>query len=253
MTGSAAAMIALASLIVAFAACGDEASDGSLAYPALPAPPLVAPAPPLAPASPDPAPPSQRHLELCRDTVVANPSSNPGLVEDCANLLGGLEILDPSGALNWGMDTAISDWNGIELGGSPSRVIALNLESNALSGSIPPELGNLAGLEALNLRETQLTGNVPPELGNLAGLEVLNLKLNQLTGNVPPHLGNLIDLEQLCLWANQLTGGIPPELGNLINLRKLTFRENQLSGDIPPELGNLVNLNELDLSYNGGS
>ena len=44
MTGSAAAMIALASLIVAFAACGDEASDGSLAYPALPAPPLVAPA-----------------------------------------------------------------------------------------------------------------------------------------------------------------------------------------------------------------
>jgi len=126
----------------------------------------------------------------------------------------------------------------------------LQLFSNSLSGSIPPELGNLLQLEYLFLNYNQLSGSIPPELGNLPTLLWLDLYSNQLTGSIPPTLGNLTNLEGLRLYSNPLSGSIPPELGNLLNLRVLHLSDNQLVGSIPPELSNLDQLVTLFLSDN---
>ena len=73
-----------------------------------------------------------------------------------------------------------------------------------------------------------LTGSIPPEIGNLTNLTSLILINNQLTGSIPPELGNLTYLGSLDLSNNQLTGSIPLELGNLTNLTKLDLSNNQL-------------------------
>ena len=75
-----------------------------------------------------------------------------------------------------------------------SGLIDLDLSSNQLSGSIPPELGNLTNLQYLYLSSNQLTGSIPPELGNLTALEVLRLNDNQLSGEVPASFVNLVNL-----------------------------------------------------------
>jgi Leucine-rich repeat (LRR) protein len=124
------------------------------------------------------------------------------------------------------------------------------LIGNQLSGSIPPELGNLASLEDLHLCNNQFSGSIPPELGNLANLQRLDLCGNPLSGNIPPELGNLAGLRLLDLGGNQLSGSIPIELGNLTNLQDLFLSNNQLSGSIPPQLGDLANLQDLSLSSN---
>ncbi|MFC2141186.1 leucine-rich repeat domain-containing protein [Acidobacteriota bacterium] len=134
--------------------------------------------------------------------------------------------------------------------GNLSNLEELNLYRNQLSGSIPPELGNLSNLIELSFSDNQLTGSIPPELGNLSNLDTLWLYNNQLTGSIPPELGNLSNLDTLWLFDNQLTGSIPPELGNLSNLVWLGLSSNQLSGSIPSELGNLSNLIKLSLSSN---
>ncbi len=41
-------------------------------------------------------------------------------------------------------------------------VTSLNLRSNQLSGSIPPELGNLSSLMGLSLDSNELSGVIPP-------------------------------------------------------------------------------------------
>ena len=150
---------------------------------------------------------------------------------------------------NWLSDAPLGTWYGVTTDDS-GRVIELDLWYNNLSGTIPPELGNLTNLKVLILSSNELSGTIPPELSNLTNLEQLSLWGNQLSGTIPSELGNLSNLTELSLSTNQLNGRIPPELGNLINLEGLHLWANQLSGPIPSELGNLSSLIELNLSSN---
>jgi Leucine-rich repeat (LRR) protein len=133
---------------------------------------------------------------------------------------------------------------------SGSNTTYLNLSQNQLTGSIPPEIGELINLTNLQLTFNQLTGLIPPEIGNLTNLERLQLRNNELTGEIPSEIGNLTNLEWLELQNNELTGSIPSEIGNLINLERLHLDNNQLTGSIPSELGNLINLDHLFLNDN---
>ena len=133
---------------------------------------------------------------------------------------------------------------------SGSNTTYLNLSQEQLTGSIPPEIGELIKLTSLQLTFNQLTGSIPSEIGNLTNLEYLWLYDNELTGLIPPEIGNLTNLEWLELQNNELTGEIPSEIGNLTNLERLHLDNNQLTGSIPPELGNLINLDHLFLNDN---
>ena len=62
------------------------------------------------------------------------------------------------------------------------------LNSNELTGSIPPELGNLTSLTHLQLDRNDLTGLIPPELGNITTLQSLLLGFNRLSGCIPSAL-----------------------------------------------------------------
>ena len=117
----------------------------------------------------------------CSDAV-PNAASNPGLVSDCEALVAARDTLAGSGTLNWSGSTAIAAWDGVTLNGSPLRVTSLVLSDSQLTGTIPPELGNLTNLRILDLSDNQLSGEVPSELGSLSNLEWLWLQRNQLSG-----------------------------------------------------------------------
>ena len=224
--------------------------------------------------------------------AVPDPEANPGLVQDCETLLSlrdGLRIgVERRGSLrlNWGRDTPVAEWIGVDVGGTPARVVSVNLPSilygtvapelskltelrtlslndngkgEGLTGPIPSELGDLRNLERLEL-VGRLSGRIPPELGNLTKLTFLDLQNNadtdvqadgQLTGEIPSELGNLTNLTYLSLRGHRLTGEIPAELGNLTKLTYLALNRNRLTGGIPPELGRLTGLESLYLQSNG--
>jgi Leucine-rich repeat (LRR) protein len=142
--------------------------------------------------------------------------------------------------------------NGVYLWGEyySLNTTELDLRRSELTGSIPPEIGNLTNLTSLSLSENQLTSSIPPEIGNLANLTSLDFSHNGLTGEIPSEIGNLTNLTQLYLNNSQFTGEIPPEIGNLTNLTYLSLSENQLTNSIPPEIGNLTNLTSLYLGSN---
>jgi len=131
---------------------------------------------------------------------------------------------------------------------SIENLTSLWLYHNQLTGSIPPEIGNLTNLTTLVLYHNELTGEIPPEIGNLTNLIYLALHENQLTGSIPPEIGNLTNLRQLSLDFNQLTGSIPSEIGNLTNLDFLKLNNNQLTGEIPESICDL-NINFFSSDY----
>ena len=172
-------------------------------------------------------------------------AGNPGLQADCDVLLAVRDQLAGSVRLNWTPATPIRFWQGVTLGGTPTRVIALDLSRWGIDGLIPPELGGLEQLVSLRLQRNALVGPIPSTLGQLAHLRELLLSGNALTGPIPRQLGRLSHLTALHLRRNRLHGAIPMELGKLTSLQTLALDGNHLSGPIPAELGELPDLEEL--------
>jgi len=74
---------------------------------------------------------------------------------------------------------------------SVEETYILDLNDNQLTGSIPPEIGNLTNLTWLYLSNNQLTEEIPLEIGNLNNLIYLDLFNNQLTGEIPENICDL--------------------------------------------------------------
>ena len=110
-----------------------------------------------------------------------------------------------------------------ELAGSPlitrrpRNLRELHLHNNTLSGSIPPELGDLTNLVelslwSLNLGNNKLSGSIPPEIGNLTRLGGLWLNANNLSGSIPPKVAALMTgLAVLMLSGNDFADPVPPD------------------------------------------
>lgn len=145
--------------------------------------------------------------------AVANQADNPGLMRDCITLLGLMDTLRGTVALDWAATSAITGWEGITTSGIPSRVTKLLLSGESLSGTTPASLGRLSELTHLNLSSNSLTGSIPHELGWLNNLEELRLSGNSLTGCIPLALKDVAtnDLSALNLLYCQ-----PPAPDNLM-------------------------------------
>ncbi|XP_047149373.1 putative receptor like protein 25, partial [Vigna umbellata] len=85
----------------------------------------------------------------------------------------------------------------------------IDMSSNNLSGTIPPQMFSLIGLHSLNLSNNKLAGEIPNEIGNMKNLESLDFSTNQLRGEIPESLSKLSFLGYLNLSFNDLTGKIP--------------------------------------------
>ena len=109
--------------------------------------------------------------------VVSNQLDNPGLMLDCFALLAAKDTLRGTATLNWGLDKSIANWNGVTVEGTPKRVTRLVLTNKSLTGSIPPELGQLSGLDEIRLAGNSLTGCIPTALEDVATNDLASLNL----------------------------------------------------------------------------
>ena len=95
-------------------------------------------------------------------------------------------------------------------------------------------------LRYLSLNDNQLGGSIPPEVGELGGLEILDLENNFLTGRIPPELGRLSKLRLLLLRGNSIVGPIPRELSQLGNLSRIRVDPDVVVGCIPAGLVHIL-------------
>ncbi|KAK7244381.1 hypothetical protein RIF29_39202 [Crotalaria pallida] len=85
----------------------------------------------------------------------------------------------------------------------------VDLSSNELCGTIPPQMFSLIGLHTLNLSHNKLMGGIPEEIGNMKNLESLDFSTNKLSGEIPQSMCSLSFLSYLNLSFNNFIGQIP--------------------------------------------
>ncbi|KAB2607249.1 receptor-like protein kinase BRI1-like 3 [Pyrus ussuriensis x Pyrus communis] len=172
-----------------------------------------------------------------------------------------------------------------------TNMIWVSLSGNRLSGDIPSGIGNLHKLAILH---NGLSGSIPPELSNQAGLVLPGIVsgkqfafVRNEGGTSCRGAGGLVEFEGiraetlekfpmvhscsstriysgwtvytftsngsmifLDLSYNSLTGTIPENLGTLSYVQVLNLGHNKLSGNIPDSFGGLKAVGVLDLSHN---
>jgi Leucine-rich repeat (LRR) protein/triacylglycerol esterase/lipase EstA (alpha/beta hydrolase family) len=139
-------------------------------------------------------------------------------------------------------------WYGVAV--RDENVHGLEMGQNNLTGSIPPEIGQLSKLGWIWFSYNHLSGNIPPQITDLLYLGNLDLRDNEFSSEIPSFIGNIKSLDSLNLGGNQFTGSIPKEICNIPNMVELTLAENQLTGTIPKEIGNFNKLEALWLNGN---
>ncbi|TKW01317.1 hypothetical protein SEVIR_8G171900v4 [Setaria viridis] len=189
-------------------------------------------------------------LALCPNLHASSGTSN----ESDALLCLKSQLRDPGGALaSWRNDSpAFCEWHGVTCATeqNASRVIALDLESEDISGNIFPCVANLSFLERIHMPNNQLNGHISPVISRLTWLQYLNLSMNSLSGEIPETISSCSRLEAIDLYSNALQGEIPPGLSQCLSLKSIILSNNNLRGSIPQELGLLPNLSALFLPSN---
>ncbi|KAL3802049.1 hypothetical protein HJC23_010805 [Cyclotella cryptica] len=144
--------------------------------------------------------------------------------------------------------------------GRLTNLETLDISDNALSGTVPIQLGDLISLRRLDLSNNFFENQLPTALGRLQMLEELDISFNWLSSTIPREYGDMISLTSLSLESNYkdesgyFTWGIhstlPTELGKLKNLKHLLLNDNYLSGTLITEIGQLYFLETLHLQNN---
>jgi hypothetical protein len=116
----------------------------------------------------------------------------------------------------------------------------LVLDKSPLSGTIPSEIGQL-GLCVLWLESEFLTGTIPPELFETQEFYSLFLGHSAIVGKIVPPSTRL-SLVKKTSFSPLRKGSIPTEIGLLSNLMFFRVRESPITGELPSEIGALTNL-----------
>ncbi|CAB9527450.1 LRR receptor-like serine threonine-protein kinase [Seminavis robusta] len=123
----------------------------------------------------------------------------------------------------------------------------LLLYTNALQGTLPPEVFWLTNLKTIYLfKNPDLAGTISSHIARLRELEFFRVQVTTISGTIPTELGLLSDnLTDFHATNAQLEGPVPSELGLLHKLEKFSVDGNMLTGTIPEELGDATDLNFL--------
>lgn len=129
------------------------------------------------------------------------------------------------------------------------NLLYLDVSTNILTDSIPPELFENSTLAYIAIEGNQLVGPIPETIGMATNLRNFGATNNQLSGSIPESINNCIELRNLSLTGNNLTGQLP-SLSNLIYLKNLNLINNQLQGNPFISLQNCTILEVLHLYGN---
>jgi len=151
---------------------------------------------------------------------------------------------------NWMTQEHECEWYGVSCNAYEGMVDEIDLSYNNLSGPMPPELGEMRGLERLILYGNSFDGPLPKELVKLLNLKTLDISDNRMGGTIHKEIHFLENLEILDINTNRFSSTLPSEIALIRGLTKLNVGFNAFSGKLFPEIQNITGLKYINVQKN---
>ena len=104
------------------------------------------------------------------------------------------------------------------------RLYSLEMDRNALSGTLPPEFKELTSLGFVELFDTYISGTIPRQIGALGSLFNLEFTKMPISGTIPENTYYLNSLKNLELTRTGISGTIAIDIGRLTDLKQVVAR-----------------------------
>ncbi|PHT98144.1 putative receptor protein kinase TMK1 [Capsicum chinense] len=143
------------------------------------------------------------------------------------------------------------DWSKVTCDKSTGSVVSINLDSQGLSGVLPPELSQLVSLKTLSVQKNKLSGALP-SFANMSNLAELYLDNNEFSSVPQGFLLGVVSLRVFSIGENVKLGPweIPGYLRDSVNLGSLYASNAGIFGVMPDFFDAFPNLQDIRLSYN---
>jgi len=176
------------------------------------------------------------------------------------NMVPSVHVEDPKPwklADNWMGNSHSCDWMGVECN-EEKVIIAIYLESNRLSGGLPPDLAIISN----KLNTLDFTDNIMHMrdddfnvFSSLTNLKTLLMDDNFLFHDkgLPPQMAKLTNLQKLRLSYNVFEGALDseaPVLGSMTKLTHLELESNYFNGTMPSAIADMPDLTYLYMRRN---
>merc|ERR1711865_411259 len=130
--------------------------------------------------------------------------------------------------------------------GTLKKLQVLKMDNSRFMKHIPTELGNMRsmrywdvkgsdGIDMYSEGETNaVSGSIPTQIGRLKHLLTFNMENNTLSGTIPVDIANMTSLQRWVLPDNKLSGTIPNIFASMnMSLETWDPFNNKLTGDLP--------------------
>ncbi|KAI8523111.1 hypothetical protein RHMOL_Rhmol13G0048900 [Rhododendron molle] len=108
----------------------------------------------------------------------------------------------PSSLNSWSLNNLknLCNWTGI-LCTTTGSVSSINLASTTIYGTLKNfDFTSFPNLTVFDLSNNSLSGSIPPNIGNLSSLQLLDLSNNYFVESIPPDIGMLSELHYISLF-----------------------------------------------------
>lgn len=141
----------------------------------------------------------------------------------------------------------VPGWNQVYCSrfGPQQRVYLLDLSSLGITGTLEnvADLTGLTRLQAIWLSGNQLSGPLPADWYQLRNVNELKLDTNAFTGSLPAEWANFRKLRRLYLNNNRLSGSLPEVWGEKLGqLQRLFLASNDFEGTVPATWAQMTRL-----------
>lgn len=93
----------------------------------------------------------------------------------------------------------------------------------------------MKGFQILHLKDNQLTGTIPPEFGDLPYLSWFDVSQNYIYGTIPSSFGNCLTLEDFRISDNYIYGTVPDGLCTNLNVNDGAVKIRKCHGIACPQ------------------